>query len=173
MPKLSDTQAMLLSTAAQRDSGSLYPLPEQLRPSGGINKAVTALVSRGLAEAWATSDPATACRTDDDLRYGIFITAAGLSAISIEPESGAGTGASPEMSAAKPATNPERRSKAALVLAMLDRAEGATLAELVAVTDWLPKTIRAALTGLRKKGHAVERSKRGPETCYRLVAAAA
>ena len=35
------------------------------------------------------------------------------------------------------------------MLEMLARTEGATLAELAAATDWLPKTIRAALTGLR------------------------
>ena len=43
-------------------------------------------------------------------------------------------------------------SKASLVLGMLQRAEGATLAQLVAETSWLPHTTRAALTGLKKKG---------------------
>ena len=33
--------------------------------------------------------------------------------------------------------------------------DGATLAELVAATGWLPHTTRAALTGLRKRGYAV------------------
>ena len=55
------------------------------------------------------------------------------------------------------------------MLALLQRPEGATLAELIAATGWLPHTTRAALTGIRKKGHAVERSKRGQETCYRVV----
>jgi hypothetical protein len=37
----------------------------------------------------------------------------------------------------------------------LQRDCGATLEELIAATDWLPHTTRAALTGLRKRGCAV------------------
>ena len=67
--------------------------------------------------------------------------------------------------APKPATG----GKTTAVMALLERGEGATLAELIAATDWLPHTTRAALTGLRKKGHTIERSKRGEETCYRIA----
>lgn len=62
------------------------------------------------------------------------------------------------------ASSPATGSKTAAVIALLQREGGATLAELVAATDWLPHTTRAALTGLRKKGHAIARSKRGEET---------
>ncbi len=64
-----------------------------------------------------------------------------------------------------------RPTKAGQVLALLQRPEGATLAELVEATGWLPHTVRAALTGLRKKGHEVVRSKRGETTCYTVTAA--
>ena len=60
-------------------------------------------------------------------------------------------------------------TKTSAVIALLEREEGATLTELIAATDWLPHTTRAALTGPRKKGHAIERSKRGEETCYRII----
>ena len=60
-------------------------------------------------------------------------------------------------------------SKTTGVIALLERDKGATLAELIAATGWLPHTTRAALTGLRKKGHLIERSKRGEETCYRIA----
>lgn len=46
-------------------------------------------------------------------------------------------------------------SKASLILDLLARAEGATLMQMVEATGWLPHTTRAALTGLKKKGHAV------------------
>ena len=52
---------------------------------------------------------------------------------------------------------PRAESKTAQVIALLQRPDGATLDELIAATGWLPHTTRAALTGLRKKGHAVER----------------
>jgi hypothetical protein len=57
------------------------------------------------------------------------------------------------------------------VLALLRRKNGATLAELVAATDWQPHTTRAALTGLRKRGHVIEKSQRGGATIYRISAA--
>ena len=62
-------------------------------------------------------------------------------------------------------------SKASLVLGMLERADGATISQLVAATDWLPHTTRAALTGLKKKGHHVTSTKTGgEERVYRVVA---
>jgi len=62
-------------------------------------------------------------------------------------------------------------SKIATVVAMLERPEGATLDEMVEATGWLPHTTRAALTGLRKKGRAIAKTKRGDATCYRIEAA--
>ena len=161
MPKLSDTQAILLTGAANRDNASLLPLPDKVAPSGAP-KALAALLKRGLAEERETTDTSSAHRTDGDVRYGLFATPAGLAAIGIDSGEGA---------AACPSPPEQRANKAASVLALLQRAEGATLAELVAVTGWLPHTTRAALTGLRKKGHTIERSKRDDVTCYRAVAA--
>jgi DNA-binding IclR family transcriptional regulator len=64
-------------------------------------------------------------------------------------------------------------TKSAFVLALLQREQGATLAEIVGATDWQPHSTRAMLTGLRRKGHAIERRKRGDVTCYHLPPAAA
>jgi hypothetical protein len=77
---------------------------------------------------------------------------------------------SPEVpaSAVAPLTTKMPASKSATVLAHLQREQGATLAELVAVTGWQPHTTRAMLTGLRKKGHAIERRKRDDVSCYHL-----
>ena len=68
------------------------------------------------------------------------------------------------------AVSSKEPTKSAIVLSLLTREEGATLAELAAATKWLPHTTRAALTGLRKKGHAIDRRKRGDATCYHLLA---
>lgn len=168
MTKLSDTQAVLLSTASQRESGSLLPLPSSLKPGGGTAKAIAALASRGLAEERDTDDPSSVHRQDRDLRFGMFVTAAGLAAIGVAAAdaNAADAGGPPPQSPAAPRIN-----KTTLVLDLLRRPDGATLAELIEVTGWLPHTTRAALTRLRKKGHAVERSKREGVTCYRIVAA--
>ena len=47
MTKLSDTQLLILSAAAQRDDRNLLPLPGSLR-GGAATKVVGALLSRGL-----------------------------------------------------------------------------------------------------------------------------
>ncbi|WP_022685345.1 DUF3489 domain-containing protein [Sphingomonas phyllosphaerae] len=171
MTSLSDTQAVLLSAAAQRDNGSLLPLPASLKPGGGIAKAITALLNRGFAEECETNDASATRRTDGDVRYGVFVTDAGGAAIGIEiagePAPAASAGAVPPA----PTTEPRPR-KISAVLVLLSRTNGVTLPELIAATGWLPHTTRAALTGLRKKGHEITRSKRDGATCYRIVAAA-
>ena len=167
MPKLNDLHAILLATAAGRADGSLYPMPESLAKAGArLIKAVASLSKAGLAEERETSNNAAAFRVDGDLCYGLFINAAGLAAI------GASEAASDEQMQPAMVIPAVQTSKAGAVLALLQRDRGATLADLIAATGWLPHTTRAALTGLRKKGHAVERTRREGTTCYRIVAAA-
>jgi len=60
------------------------------------------------------------------------------------------------------------KTKQALLIELLKRAEGATLAQLVEATSWLPQTTRAALTGLRKKGHVIIASKVEGISVYRI-----
>ena len=65
----------------------------------------------------------------------------------------------------------KRQSKAELVLSLLQRSEGATIDQLVAATGWLTHTTRAALTGLKKKGHLVTSEKlEGQGRVYRVAA---
>ena len=87
MSKLSETQAVLLTAAAERTDGNLLPLPGSLR-GGAAAKVVAALLARGLVEErivedTAKPDPAlnTLWRNADDGR-GILlrITPAGLDA---------------------------------------------------------------------------------------------
>ena len=66
-------------------------------------------------------------------------------------------------------STPRWNSKIATVIALLEQSRGATLAELVAATSWQPHTVRASLTGLRKKGHAVTKGKRDAVTCYHIT----
>jgi hypothetical protein len=72
----------------------------------------------------------------------------------------------------KPATKARGQSRIAAVISLLGREQGATLAEIVEATGWLPHTTRAALTGLKKKGHVITKDKRDDVTCYRISKAA-
>jgi hypothetical protein len=58
-------------------------------------------------------------------------------------------------------------SKIEKVVALLQRPEGATLDDLVAATGWQPHTTRAALTGLKKKGHVIDSEKANGVRRYR------
>lgn len=70
-------------------------------------------------------------------------------------------------------TEPKPSNKISGVLELLTRAEGATLEQMVAATGWLSHTTRAALTGLKKKGHAVTSDKVNGVRTYRVAAARA
>jgi DNA invertase Pin-like site-specific DNA recombinase len=84
MPKLNDTQLILLSAAAQHDQGSFYPLPVALAGTGDrATNAVTALIKLGLAIERETNQAGCIQRVDGDLRFGIFITDEGLTAIGV------------------------------------------------------------------------------------------
>ena len=169
MTKLTDLQSLLLTRAAGREDGSLTALPESadIAPAR-VMTAISQLLRRGLLEEREVDARGHHHRSEGDLRYGAFITVAGLRAIgAAELEAVAASTAAPT---APPLPEPApRATKASLVLDLLRREQGATLTELVAATGWLPHTTRAALTGLRKKGHPIERERRDGVSRYRIV----
>lgn len=67
------------------------------------------------------------------------------------------------------AAAPKSPTKQRQVLDLLRRAQGAPLTDIVAATGWLPHTARAALTGLKKKGHAIESRRVEKLTTYFLA----
>ena len=94
MTKLSDTQFVNLSTAAQREDRIVLPLPGSLR-GGAAAKVVSALLTRGLIAETTTDIQVTAdtalnrvWRNDEDGRAILLlhITDQGLAAIGMEPE---------------------------------------------------------------------------------------
>ena len=65
-------------------------------------------------------------------------------------------------------------SKSDTVIKLLLRAKGATPLELIAATDWQAHSVRAFLSGLRKKGRAIVReARKNGEFAYRIVVAPA
>ncbi|MCW2349165.1 DUF3489 domain-containing protein [Sphingobium sp. B12D2B] len=165
--RLTDLQLILLSTASARPDGNLLPLPDSI---GGdrdrADKAIVPLFERGLVEERAIEERGHCWREHDDERIGLFISHAGIALIAPEADN-----TPPDNSeAADPRSlAPTKPSKTALVLDLLRREGGASIDELIAATGWLPHTTRAALTGLRKKGHAVVRDKIDGATCYLIM----
>ena len=65
---------------------------------------------------------------------------------------------------------PVKSTKTSTILKLLCRSSGASIDQLQKVTGWQPHSIRAALTGLRKKGHDIERAKNAKGiTVYRVA----
>ena len=169
MTKLSDTQALILSAAAQRPEHIALPLPDSLR-GGAAAKVVGAMLAKGFLE-----------EVDADMRkgepvwretgdgHGVTLVAndAGLAAIGIEPEDAnpAPAGATTEEPApdtpteteAAPKTRtPREGTKQATLIAMLRARDGATLEEIMAATGWQSHTVRGAMAGALKKKLGLE-----------------
>ena len=65
---------------------------------------------------------------------------------------------------------PPPASKADTVIKLLLRTKGATAVELIAATGWQPHSVRAFLSGLRKKGRVIVReARKSGEFAYRIV----
>jgi hypothetical protein len=86
MSKFSDTQLIILSTAAQHDDG-IAALPDQLRDSAA-EEVVGPLLIEGLLEERPAKPGMPAWRRDQDAdrSYSLIITRAGRAAINIESD---------------------------------------------------------------------------------------
>jgi|TARA_B100000315_G_C14011111_1_gene334528 predicted ArsR family transcriptional regulator len=65
---------------------------------------------------------------------------------------------------------PAKSTKTSTIIKLLRRSGGASIDQLQKAIGWQPHSIRAALTGLRKKGHHIERAKNAKGfTVYRVA----
>ncbi len=195
--KLSDAQLVMMSAAAQRDDRCLVA-PPNLK-GGAAQKVAAKLIGAGLAKEIKAKAGMPVWRRDEAVAqsYALKLTPAGAKAIVVD-EYLASREAGEDVSSSRPAVHantlraqqtspaasvvdsapaaasppaaPRSGTKIAQVIALLQRDSGATLDELVAATDWLPHTTRAALTGLRKRGYtvALDRASAGLGSTYRM-----
>ena len=182
MPKLSDTQAVLLATAAARSDLSVLPPPETLTLKGAaLARTLGALIRHGLIAEATVERRARKSKwvvEEDDTRkpQRLVITPAGLDAIGAERGTDAAsvtvtTQPTPAMTPATPTGVSLARpgGKLAAVLEAVARPDGATLADLTAASGWLPHTTRAAITRLRQRGYDVRLATTGTRKAYHLV----
>lgn len=190
MTQLSDTQALILSAAAQRPERIAMPLPESLR-GGAAAKVVGAMIAKGLlqeVEADLRKGEPMWRETGDSHGTTLVATDAGLAAIGIEPDNAntapeVATDAPTEEAAPDTATGPKAApktltprdgTKQAALIAMLRAPDGATIEEIITATEWQSHTIRGAMAGALKKKLGLEVTSEkveGRGRVYRLPAA--
>ena len=188
MIPLTDTQSLILARAATRPGNLALPLPEGLR-GGAAAKVVATLLAKGLIEevdADLRRDEPLWRETGDGHGTTLIATEAGFEAGGSAPggggplagegrAGGGGEGAGAAPAAVKPASPAIRTgTKQAALIALLQRPEGANIAEVASETGWLGHTIRGAISGVLKKrlGLAITSEKiEGRGTVYRIAAA--
>ncbi len=163
MTKLTDTQRVILSTASQRTDRLALPLPKSLK-GGAAHKVINALIEKGLLkEVKANRKLGDPVWRENDEGHGLtlIITDAGFAAIGIDVEPLKPKTQKAEPKPASPKRKTREGTKQALVIEMLRRPEGATIAEIAEASGWLHHTIRGMIAGALKKklGMAIESSK--------------
>lgn len=166
MTKLTDMQAILLSNASQRPTGSLLPIPDAIADKEAeAFKNIQQLIKRKLATEIEVQEKSEVYREDGERRLAALITDVGKQAIgAVDPKAGD----QPLHSASGAMPSASKQSK---VLALLQRQQGASVTELQEATGWLPHTTRAALTGMRKRGTELVKRKVDGVTRYKAVVA--
>ena len=183
----SDTQSLILSRAATRPGNLALPLPEGL-----VGAAAKMVVGKMTARGWLEEVEANLRRgeplwreTGDGHGTTLIATEAGLAAIGIDPVVARAAASTRK---AKPKPDPAQApvdtattspvalragTKQAQIIAMLQRPEGATVAEMVEATGWLAHTVRGCIAGALKKklGLPISAEKvEGRGTVYRHLA---
>ena len=170
MPKLTDTQTIILCRAAARPDNLAMPLPKGLH-GAAAQKAVAAMIARG----WLEEVEANLRRgeplwreTGDGHGTTLVATEAGLAAIGIEPVVASTTvnlrkaklelapkpkdaSAAPTHSATPKSVAIRAGTKQAEIIALIQRPQGASISEIVEVTGWAAHSARGMISGGLKK----------------------
>lgn len=163
--QLTPAQHAILVYAINHTSGKIDWFPDNIK-GGARKKVIDGLFSRALI-------------TSDGTDW--FVAAEGYDALGVRRPA-APTAADPtEMEAAVEAAEaslgikvPRRareNSKQALVIAMLRRPEGATIAQICEATGWQSHTVRGTLAGALKKklGLTIQSEKHDGDRIYRIA----
>ena len=165
MTALTETQRLILTRAAAHPGNLALPLPKGL-----AGAAAKMAVGRMLAHGWLEEVEADLRRgeplwreTGDGHGTTLIATEAGLEAIGIELDAASTIGSAREGTAEPDPALPSQAAatakpvairagtKQAQIIAMLQRPEGATVAEIVEATGWLAHTVRGSISGALKK----------------------
>lgn len=157
MTQLTDAQTRILTAGAQRPGNLAMPLPMGLH-GAAAKKVVGMLMDRKLIEevdANIRKGEPLWRETGDGHGTTLVVTEVGLAAVGVDPVAVKTKGrvSKHRKTPKKPATPKPLRTvtKQAKLISMLEAPDGASIAEIVAATDWQAHTIRGAISGVLKK----------------------
>jgi hypothetical protein len=181
MPKLTDTQLVLLANAANRNDGSMLPLPRKSKLDRETADSIFKdLIGRKLVAERTAAGTVQIWREDDAGQpVALTITPAGLRAIGAEPNTArarvdtkAKRAMKPKMGKvsslrgrrhkarnyrkiraenALPSSAIRPGSKQAQLVELLRHAKGTSLDEMVKATGWQRHSVRGVMSGVLKK----------------------
>ncbi|QTH20183.1 DUF3489 domain-containing protein [Rhizorhabdus wittichii] len=186
-PDLEDLQLILLTSAAKTEGGFILPAPAHIAQYDiHIRDAVGIIIGRGQADEFEVSDPKMSWRADDEHMFGAVINDAGRETVDINDPAPDHPEMKPIRSGRKTIKKPTTKmvpppaaapvatrsgGKQAKVVQMLNRKSGASLDQIMEATGWLAHSARAMLSGLRKKGYAIDRTTTPKGSVYRITKA--
>lgn len=170
MPKMTETQSIILTRAASRPGNLAMPLPKGL-----AGAAAKMTVGKMIERGWLEEVDANTRRneplwreTGDGHGTTLIATEAGLDAIGIDPVVASSVSnirkvklalasASKEPAETSPDADKPKLiairagTKQAQIIALLQRPEGASIGEIVEATGWAPHSARGMISGGLKK----------------------
>ena len=174
MPQLSDSQLVVLTAACQRPDRCVFPVTPKLKGNAAGN-VLKSLLNKGLIKEVRAKRDDTVWRHDEQRgRMTLVATTDAFAALGIDPQDAgedaeAAADEAPTNVEAEPSPRPKTSktkrpkaprirdgSKQAQLIAMLRRAKGATIDEIVEALGWQPHTVRGAIAGALKKKLGLE-----------------
>ncbi len=178
--KLTDTQLVILSTASKAEAPLGTEAFAGLKDKGAaLTAVIDRLIKRSLLKETRVKVSEPVWRKDETGRAkALVITADGLAALGVEegaseaqtPQSESGKKAGADRNDPDDMATPRAGTKQARLVDLLNSDHGASITDLTEALGWLPHTVRAALTGLRKRGYEIECRVEDGANRYRIIA---
>lgn len=174
MTNLNDTQLVILVAAAQRDDLAVAKLDKR----AVTKEAVIALLKAKHLKLAPWNRDLAIWKDDEGQACSLVVTPKALKALGIDAPI---TDPIPPETAAKSATRPRKAAKAApaasggtkleAIAKLMRRPKGATIADMMAATDWQAHSVRGAISGALKKKQSltITSEKVGEARIYRIA----
>lgn len=150
MIELSTAQRTILTSAAKSPDTKIRQFMQHIKSPVIQDKMITALLRKKLITVQGSESVSNNYKFDKDTEF--VISQEGLNIINGSPtEDETVTPCNTEKQDVTPSNEPKRETKQSIIINLLSREEGATMAELIDATGWKPHSVRGHLSNMRKK----------------------